>query len=247
MANLGAQTADDLKKALQAHAKTEDGLFLQRFFKTGKGQYGEGDVFIGVRVPQTRAVCKQFANLPLAEVQKLLSSEVHEYRLAAVILLGTAYRSATQERKQKIFDLYLQNVRAGRVNNWDLVDTSAEFIIGPHVAAAHAPRQLLTELAASDQLWERRVAMLSTFYFLKHDDPSATLEIAEILLHDPQDLIQKAVGWMLREMGKRVDRQLLLDFLSKHAATMPRTMLRYAIEHLTPEQRAHFMQLKAHR
>jgi len=235
-------TAAEVSKALQIHAKADDAVFLQRFFKTGAGQYGEGDVFIGVRVPMTRAICKQFKGLPLPEVQKLLNSKVHEYRLAGLILLATAYPRATEPERQKIFDFYLKNVYAGRVNNWDLVDTSAEFIIGAHLV--DRPRDLLLKLAKSDKLWERRVAMLSTFQFLKHGDPSTTLAVAEILLHDPHDLIQKAVGWMLRETGKKVDEALLIDFLEKHAATMPRTTLRYAIERLTPVQKQRFMQMK---
>lgn len=235
-------TAQDVMQALQAHADADDALFLQGFFKTGPGQYGEGDVFIGVRVPMTRAVCKKFKDLPLKEVQKLLDSDVHEHRLAGVILLANAYAKADEPTKRQIFDLYLRNVHAGRVNNWDLVDASAEFIVGPYLA--HRPRDVLQKLARSPQLWERRVAMISTFHFIKLGDPSSTIKIAEILLYDSHDLIQKAVGWMLREMGKRVDQTLLVDFLEKHAATMPRTTLRYAIERLSSEQKADFMQRK---
>jgi len=235
-------TANDLKAALQTYVRPGSAEVLGRFFKTGEGQYGAGDVFIGVRVPQTRAVCKQFKDLSLDEVQKLLDSDIHEHRLAGLILLSTAYPKATAEVKQQIFDLYLKNVYAGRVNNWDLVDLSAEFIIGPHLEKRS--RELLITLAKSDKLWERRVAIISTFYFLRHKDASTTLQIAEILLHDPEDLIQKAVGWMLREMGKRVDVALLVEFLQAHAATMPRTMLRYAIEHLSAEQKLHFMEMK---
>lgn len=240
---MSTPTANDVVDALEAHSSGTDAAFLARFFKTGEGQYGEGDVFIGVRVPQTRAVCKQYTGLPLDEVQKLLDSPVHEHRLAAVIILTYQYPKAGEAGKRAIFDLYLKNVRKGRVNNWDLVDSSAGYIIGEYLA--DKPRDLLFELAKSSSIWERRVSILSAFAFLMKGDASTMLQLAEVLLYDKQDLIQKAVGWMLRETGKRVDRQLLLGFLDAHAATMPRTTLRYALEHLTAEQRAHYMGLGA--
>ncbi len=235
-------TAEDVKDALQEHASPEDAVFLQRFFKTGDGQYGAGDTFIGVRVPQTRAVCKKFAALPLAEVEKLLASEVHEHRLAAVILLADAYKKADEPTRKEIYDFYLAAVYEGRVNNWDLVDASAEFIIGEYLY--DKPRDLLFRLAKSESVWQRRVAMLSSFGFIKKGDATTALELAEVLLHDPHDLIQKAVGWMLREAGKRCDEKLLTDFLETHAAVMPRTTLRYAIERLSPAQKADFMARK---
>lgn len=233
-------TATDVKRKLAVYANPRDAVFLQRFFKTGAGQYGEGDVFIGVRVPDTRKVCKEFRNLGLGEIQKLLDSEVHEHRLAAVILLADGYAEANEEERQRIFDLYLKNVHAGRVNNWDLVDVSAEFIVGEHLRDRQ--RGLLVKLARSGKLWERRVAMVSTFQFIKIGEVSTALEVAEILLHDPHDLVQKAVGWMLREVGKRGSERVMVDFLEKHYKAMPRTTLRYAIERLSPEQKAHFMQ-----
>lgn len=238
-------TAEQVKAALQQYANPEDALFLQRFFKTGTGEYGEGDVFIGVRVPQTRRICKQFADLQLSEVQKLLKSPVHEHRLSAVIILANAYnnRRATEFDKQKIYELYLKNVYEGRVNNWDIIDLSAPKIIGMYLL--DRPRDLLFELAQSDDLWQRRVAALSTFQFIIKGDPSTSLEIAEVLLRDKQDLIQKAVGWMLREVGKRCEESLLTTFLDKHAHEMPRTMLRYSIEKLKPEQKAYYMKRKA--
>lgn len=199
-------------------------------------------MFIGVRVPATRAVCKQFANLPLPEVQKLFDSPVHEHRLAAVILLANQYKKADAQMRESIFNLYLKNARAGRINNWDLVDVSAEFVIGPHIQ--HTDRKLLFDLAKSDDIWRRRIGIMSAFYYLKQGDAATTLELAEVLLHDRHDLIQKAVGWQLREVGKKCGRELLLQFLDKHAATMPRTALRYAIEHLSPQQRQHYMKLK---
>jgi len=228
-------TAREVIGALKAHADAKDAVFLQRFFKTAEGQYGAGDVFIGVRVPAIRAVCKRFKNLPLGEVEKLLASDIHECRVAAVIVLVGQFAGAPKE----IYDMYLKNVYAGRINNWDIVDISAEFIVGEYLK--DKPRDVLFELAKSTNIWQRRVAMLSAFQFVKSGDASTTLALAEILLHDSHDLIQKAVGWMLREVGKRCDEVLLTTFLEKHAKEMPRTMLRYAIERLSPTQKAHFM------
>lgn len=237
-------TAADVKEALAAVADSGDAVFLQRFFKTGPGEYGEGDVFIGVRVPQTRAVAKRFAGLPLTEVRTLLDSPVHEHRLAGLIIVNAAFARASGARHRDdaeragLADFYLRAVRAGRVNNWDLVDASAEYVLGAYLV--DRPRQLLEELAASPVLWERRVAVLSTFAFIKLGDASTTLLLAARLLDDREDLMHKAVGWMLRETGKRVDRRLLLDFLDAHAARMPRTMLAYATEHLDAETRARY-------
>ena len=235
-------TAVQVMDALADVADPDDAVFLQRFFKTGPGQYGEGDVFIGVRVPATRAVAKRFAELPLAEVDVLLDSEVHEHRLAGLVILNRLFERASGARtrdeaeRERIAGFYLRAVRRGRVNNWDLVDGSAEFVLGEFLV--DRPRDLLFELGASDLLWERRVAVLSSFAFIKRGDPSTTLVLAERLLGDREDLMQKAVGWMLREIGKRVDGAVLISFLDEHAARMPRTMLSYATEHLTPESRA---------
>lgn len=237
-------TAAAVEAALAEVADADDAVFLQRFFKTGPGQYGEGDVFIGVRVPRTRAVAKRFSALDLGEIEKLLDSEVHEHRLAGLIILNRLYEVASRPRTHdpaqldRIADFYLRAVRRGRVNNWDLVDGSAEFVLGEHLV--DRPRTVLFELAESDVLWERRVAVLSTFAFIKHGDATTTLELAELLLDDREDLMHKAVGWMLREVGKRVDIGALLWFLDANAARMPRTMLSYATEHLTPEQRADY-------
>jgi 3-methyladenine DNA glycosylase AlkD len=237
-------TADDIKTALEKHANADDAVFLQRFFKTGKGQYGEGDEFIGVRVPATRQVCKAFKDLPLAEVQKLLDSPVHEHRLAGAIILAYKYPKVDETAKQAIYDLYLKNLRRGRINNWDIVDVTVEQVIGAHLEKHD--RKVLYELAKSDDVWQKRAAIISTFAYIKKGDPATSLDIIDILLHDPHDLIQKAVGWMLREIGKRVDEKLLTDFLDKHAHNMPRTALRYALEKLAPAQKAHYMALKAY-
>lgn len=235
------KTAQEVMDALSSHASDSDALFLQRFFKTSKGQYGEGDVFIGVRVPATRMVCRAFYDLSLQETQKLFDSPVHEHRLAAAILLVEKYKRQPNARNN-IYDMYLRNVYAGRVNNWDIVDLSAEKIIGPQLV--DQSKDLLFELAASKDLWQRRVAVLTTFYYIKNGQADTTLALAELLLHDTHDLMHKAVGWMLREIGKRVDEAILIDFLDAHAHEMPRTMLRYAIEKLPPHQRAYYLAYK---
>jgi len=241
-------TADDVKAALAEAADPDDAVFLQRFFKAGPGQYGEGDVFIGVRVPKTRAVVKQLADLPLEEIDVLINSEVHEHRLAALVILNTQFARARATRRrdegqlERLAAYYLAAVRRGRVNNWDLVDASAEFILGEYLL--DRPRMILIELAESDNLWWRRAAVLSSFAFIKHGDASTTLELAALLLNDREDLMHKAVGWMLREIGKRVDRALLTDFLDAHAAQMPRTMLSYATEHLDAAVRAEYRALR---
>ncbi len=237
-------TAEQFIAAIGKYYDPERAVSSLRFFKTEKGGYGEGDQFLGATVPNTRLVCKEFRDLPLPEVQKLLDSPIHDHRLGAVIILVNQYKTAKNnaQKRDDIFALYLKNVRKGRINNWDIVDTSAGYIIGPH--EQNGDRKLLFELAHSDDLWQKRVGIMSAFYYLYNGDPTTTLELAEILVNDPHDLIQKAVGWQLRELGKRVDRQLLLRFLDKHAATMPRTALRYAIEHLAAEQRKHYLGLK---
>jgi 3-methyladenine DNA glycosylase AlkD len=191
-----------------------------------------------VKVPAVRLVVKRFRGLPLDEVDALLDDAEHEHRLAGVLLLVAAYPASPAE----VVDRYLAAVRRGRVNNWDLVDASSEFILGPWLL--DRDRGVLRELASSDSLWERRVAVLATFDFLKHGDASTTLELAEKLLGDREDLMQKAVGWMLRETGKRVSREALTGFLDRHAAAMPRTMLSYATEHLDSEDRARYRAMR---
>jgi 3-methyladenine DNA glycosylase AlkD len=231
-------TAKDVETALAALGDPSKASGLSRFFKTGPGEYGEGDVFIGVTVPATRKVVKGFTALPLDQVALLLDSAVHEHRFAALIILVARYSA----EPASIADFYLAAVRRGRVNNWDLVDCSAEFILGQYLV--DRPRDVLFELAASDSLWERRVAMISTFGFIKHGDASTTLEIATLLAPDRHDLIQKAVGWMLREVGKRVEPALLVTYLDAHAAQLSRTSLSYATEHLTAEQRVAYRALR---
>lgn len=231
-------TAAQVRVALADTADADDAAFLQRFFKNGPGEYGEGDVFIGVRVPATRAVVKRFPGLPLDEIDRLLDDPVHEHRLAGALLLVARYKKQPDE----VFERYLAAVRRGRINNWDLVDASSELIVGEHLRTRD--RSLLDELAASDSLWERRVAVLATFQFIKNGDASTTFALAERLLTDREDLMHKAVGWMLREVGKRVSREQLLGFLDAHAAVMPRTMLSYATEHLDPEVRSRYRAMR---
>ncbi|HEY5853011.1 MAG TPA: DNA alkylation repair protein [Aldersonia sp.] len=235
--------------ALAEVADPADAVHLQRFFKTGPGEYGEGDVFVGVRVPQTRAVVKRHSDLPLPEVEALLDSDVHEHRLAGLLILDTQFERAGKPRtadptlRVRIVDAYLAALRRGRVNNWDLVDASAPYLLGEWLLERSARNEhsgLLDDLAAGATLWERRVALLATFAFIKAGDPAPTLTLAQRLLDDRADLIQKALGWMLREVGKRVDVDVLRVFLDAHAAAMGRTALSYATEHLNPAERAAF-------
>ncbi|WP_243061993.1 DNA alkylation repair protein [Humibacter sp. RRB41] len=236
--------ATDVMAALAEASDAGDAVFLQRYFKTGPGEYGEGDVFIGVRVPAVRAVVKRFRPLPLEAIAHLLESDVHEHRLAGLIALNASFAAASAARtrdddeRDRLAAFYLGAVRVGRVNNWDLVDASAEFVLGDYLV--DKPRFILFELIESPDLWWRRVAMLSTFAFIKGGDASTTLELASLLLDDGdrRDLTQKAVGWMLREVGKRVDRSLLVGFLDANARRMPAVMLSYATEHLDAAERA---------
>ena len=227
-------TAEDVRVALRDAGNPKDAVLLQGYFKTDPGQYGEGDVFYGVRAAGTRAIVKRFRELPLDEIDRLLDDPVHECRLAAVLLLVEQYRHSPDT----VFDRYLAAVRRGRVDNWDIVDSSAPEIVGAQLL--ERDRSLLFELAASPSLWDRRIAIVATHRFIRNGDATTTLALAELLVRDREDLMHKAVGWMLREVGKRVDRSALLGFLDEHAAEMPRTMLSYAIEHLSPEERAHY-------
>ncbi|HSE61032.1 MAG TPA: DNA alkylation repair protein [Candidatus Saccharimonadales bacterium] len=232
--------ASQVMAALEAVADPLRASHSQRFFKTGIGEYGEGDVFLGVTVPAIRLVCKQYKDLPLPEVQKLFDSDIHEHRLAAGLLLTYQYPKSAD--KKAIYDFYLHNVLAGRINNWDIVDTTAPGVMGRYLGETDGDREILFKLARSDNLWQKRVGIMSSFYFfVKGDDPTTTLELCELLVNDKHDLIQKAVGWMLREIGKRVDTKLLTDFLDRHAATMPRTALRYAVEHLSSATKKFYM------
>jgi 3-methyladenine DNA glycosylase AlkD len=243
-------TAAAVKAAINEAGDPERAASSAWFFKTGPGQYGAGDRFAGVSVPAQRAIAKRFRGLGRRGVKALLGSDVHEHRLTGLFLLRSGFESATDEHDRRAWvDLYLAAVHEGRVNNWDLVDSSADCILGRWIlrntgAQGGQDHSLLFELASEPDLWCRRVAVMATFAFIKSGDGTTILALAPTLLDDRRDLIQKAIGWMLRETGKRVDRQLLLDFLDEHAAEMGRTALSYATEHLTAEQRAHYRSLR---
>jgi 3-methyladenine DNA glycosylase AlkD len=209
---------------------------LSWFFKTGKGQYGEGDIFLGIPVPEQRKIAKKYISLSLNDLQELLSSKIHEHRFTALLILVSKYRKAEESLKEKIFYFILKNTE--NINNWDLVDLSAPRIIGDYLL--NRERSILYKLAKSASLWERRVSILSTFKFIDKDDFKDALKISELLLHDEHDLIHKAVGWALREIGKR-DQNLEERFLNKHYLYMPRTMLRYAIEKFDEKKRQNYL------
>ena len=234
--------AGDVRRALRCFATAERAVGAARFFKCGEGEYGEGDVFIGCTVPEQRQVAKQFKALSLIEADKLLTSKIHEERLTALLILVNQFENATDANtRARIFRLYMKRIRF--INNWDLVDGSAEYIVGGWLA--DKDRSLLDKLARSKHLWSRRIAMLATFHYIKQGEEADALRIAATLLDDDHDLIHKAVGWMLREIGKRVSEKPLRAFLKQHAATMPRTMLRYAIERLPPAERANWLRARA--
>lgn len=229
-------TANEISNRLQKMGDKDDARFLQGFFKTGPGQYGEGDIFLGIRVPAVRKLAKEYKNLPHEEIPSLLQSPYHEVRLFALISLVNDFAKGYEPKQKKIYDLYLANTRY--INNWDLVDISAPNIVGAYLFTGN--RKRLYQLAKSKSLWERRIAVLATFYFIKNNQFENSIKIAEFLLQDKEDLIHKAVGWMLREIGKR-DTEILEAFLRKHCRTMPRTMLRYAIERFTPAKRVKYL------
>ncbi len=224
----------ELQKDLRSVASKEKARVLAGFFKTGKGQYGEGDIFLGVMVPQSRVIAKKYAKLSFAEIKKLLDSQIHEERLVGLLILVDQYQKGDELSQEKVFEFYVRNLRYA--NNWDLIDQSASQILGAHLfwqkfKNAKKMRALLTELSQSSNLWERRAAIVATLYFIRQNDFVPTLDIAKRLMKDEHDLIHKAAGWMLREVGKR-DITVLENFLRKNSLyqKMPRTMLRYAIE-----------------
>ena len=266
----------ELRKELRKIADPQKAKILQRFFKTGIGEYGEGDIFLGITVPNSRKIAIKFKDLPFSEISKLLKSKIHEERLIALLVLVynfSHFAKASRDKQKQIFDFYLSNTEY--INNWDLVDLSADKIVGAYlldrgpvggaeVACENflvrssqmnilkefkmryfenfvsSPRHILIKLARSKNLWERRISILATYYFIKNGKFRETLKIAEILLQDKHDLIQKAVGWMLREVGKR-DLKTEVGFLNKHYKKMPRTMLRYAIEKFPQKLRVSYL------
>jgi 3-methyladenine DNA glycosylase AlkD len=236
--------AADVKAALAAFSRPEKEATFAWFFKTGPGQYGEGDVFIGAKVPETRSVAAKFKHLASHEIDELLASRIHEERQCGLfILVGQFKRAKTPGAQQELFDHYLNLVYEGRVNNWDLVDATAPYL-GAFLIGKPDAVTLLEKLARSEKLWERRVAIVFTFAFIRVGEVREAVHIAEMLLEDKHDLIHKASGWMLREVGKR-DIAELRNFLSRFAATMPRTMLRYAIEKLDEPERKRWLGAKA--
>jgi 3-methyladenine DNA glycosylase AlkD len=234
-------TAERFVARLAAHVSPEQRGKAERYFKTGPGDYGEGDIFVGVRMRDVFTLAREFVDMPCDEIESLLESPVHEVRAGALSIMDKAARRkrTSSARRKQLFDLYLR--RMDRIDNWDLVDLAAPYVVGGHLS--DKPRDVLYELARSENVWERRTAMLSTLYFARQDDLDDIYAIAEALLGDDHDLIHKAVGGMLREAGKH-DRPRLLAFLDEHAASMPRTMLRYAVEHLDRDQRAHYRSLR---
>jgi len=228
--------APSIQKELRRLADNQIAEHSQRFFKTGKGQYGEGDRFLGIRVPALRKIARQYRGISIDEACRLLKSQFHEERLLALFLLVGMSNRADDEGRRAVYELYLANTRF--INNWDLVDCSAKHIVGAFLW--RADKRPLYNLAVSRSLWERRISIMSTYHFIKHGEFADTLRIAEILLGDKEDLIHKAVGWMLREVGKR-DAGAEGQFLEKYCRQMPRTMLRYAIEKFPAAKRQKYL------
>jgi len=226
----------NIHEELKKLSDQERAAHLQKYFKTGKGEYGEGDVFLGLRVPAVRKIAKKFNTLSIDEAEKFLQSPYHEERLFALFVLIDLFKKGNEEDKKKIYELYLQNTNF--INNWDLVDVSSGPIIGAYLFTRD--RKPIYTLANSENLWERRIAIMSTFYFIAQNEFTDTLKIAEMLLNDKEDLIHKAVGWMLREIGKR-NLELEESFLKKHFKNMPRTMWRYTIEKFPEEKRKSYL------
>ncbi|MCK5107563.1 MAG: DNA alkylation repair protein [Nanoarchaeota archaeon] len=225
-----------LKKDLNNLGNKKKKEILQRFFKTGKGQYGEGDIFLGITVPEQRTIAKKYSNLSFKDLQSLLNTKIHEYRLTALLILCEQYSKSDEKSKKQIYNFYLKNTR--NINNWDLVDLSGHKILGAHLF--DKDKNILYKLAKSKDLWERRISMLSTYYFIRNNQFTDSFKIAEILLNDKHDLIHKVVGWMLREIGK-IDQPAEEKFLKKHYKTMPRTMLRYSIEKFEESKRKKYL------
>jgi 3-methyladenine DNA glycosylase AlkD len=229
-----------LRADLCAHGSPKKAAASARFFKTGKGEYAEGDRFIGVTVPELRAIAKRYRHLTFVSMRTLLRSVWHEERLIGLFLIVDAFERGDAKTRERIYRLYLAHTRF--VNNWDLVDSSAEYIVGPYCEGKSiAP---LRALARSRSLWERRIAIVATHHMIRRGSSREAIAIATVLLHDTHDLIHKAVGWMLREVGVYCSRAAEEVFLKRHAAVMPRTMLRYAIEHFPPSKRHYYMRLK---
>ncbi len=230
----------ELKKDLEKESNEKKANIHSRFFKTGKGEYGEGSIFLGITVPILRKIAKKYQDLSLEDLQVLLDDKIHTYRFVAIIILVEDYKKADRNKKKEIYEFYLKNSK--NINNWDLVDVSASHIVGEHLY--NQPRivakKKLQHLALSEDLWERRIAIISTFYFIRQNRLGETYGISKMLLKDKHDLIHKACGWMLRELGKR-NQKVLERFLDTYVHEMPRTMLRYSIEMFEEEKRKYYL------
>jgi len=227
---------NSLLRELKNSADPEKEKIFISFFKTGKGEYGEGDKFLGITVPCLRAISKKYQGLDLKDLQKLLNSKIHEFRLSALMILRFKYDKADENSKENIVKFYLKNTK--NINNWDLIDLSCQYILGKWFL--DRDKKILYQLVRSKNIWERRIAIISTFEFIRNNQCIDTLKISEILLNDKHDLIHKAVGWMLRELGKR-DKKTEIDFLNKYYKAMPRTMLRYAIEKFNDKEKRFYL------
>jgi len=226
-----------LRSDLNKLKNPEKAKLLQGFFKTGKGEYGGGDIFLGITVPESRKIAIKYKNLSLEEVEQLLKSKIHEERLIALLILVHNYQNH-KEKRSVIYNFYLKSANNNYINNWDLVDLSSHQILGHYLL--DKDRSILYKLAKSSNIWEKRISIISTFQFIKNNQFFDTIKISEILLNDKHDLIHKAVGWMLREIGKK-DESVLIKFLNKHYKSMPRTTLRYAIERFPEKTRKRFL------
>ena len=229
-------TINAVRSSLRRVASPSKAKLLARFFKTGKGEYGEGDKFLGITVPESRAIAHKFSHLPLSDITKLLRLSFHEERLVALLILVHRFEKGNPEEQVSVANFYLASTKY--INNWDLVDLSAHKILGPYLT--NRPKRLLQRLAMSENIWERRIAVLTTFEFIRQHRYTETLKLARVLLKDKHDLMHKAVGWMLREVGKR-NRAVLEKFLAQNYHKMPRTMLRYAIERLPGKRRQAYL------
>ncbi|MBB5870073.1 3-methyladenine DNA glycosylase AlkD [Allocatelliglobosispora scoriae] len=236
-------TAEQYIQRLEALTSLVELEKIHRYFKTGEGEYAEDNIFMGVRMGSNFALAKEFVDMDLDEIEKMLDSPIHDVRVGALSIMGKQFnkKKTTAARRKELFDLYIR--RTDRINSWDLVDLSGHHVVGGYLYDYDQPRDVLYDLARSKDWWERRIAIFATLYFVRKGDLDDTFEIAEILVHDDHDLVQKAVGGLLREAGK-TDQKRLLDFLDHYAKTMPRVELRYAIEHLTPQRRQHYLGLK---
>jgi 3-methyladenine DNA glycosylase AlkD len=229
-------TTQQIQKHIRQFANPEKAKILRGFFKTGPGEYGHGDTFLGIQVPTIRQVAKKFRGTPLSEIKKLMKSPIHEERLLALLMLVQLYAEGDDVLKEKIYDFYLKST--GHINNWDLVDLSAPNIVGNYLA--DKSRKPLYDLAKSRDLWRRRISIMATFCFIRQNDFSDSLKLSKLLLADNHDLIHKAVGWMLREIGKR-SLSVEEKFLKLHYKKMPRTMLRYAVERFPEDKRQRYL------